>query len=44
VSKGNSCFNFVFQIFVASRLNVPGAWQMPQVSLGYVLSTPWPNI
>lgn len=22
----------VFQIFVASRLNVPGAWQMPQVS------------
>ncbi|KAL9325033.1 hypothetical protein ACSQ67_005678 [Phaseolus vulgaris] len=22
------------QIFVASRLNVPGAWQMPQVSLG----------
>jgi len=26
-----------FQIFVASRLNVPGAWQMPQVTSHYVL-------
>lgn len=43
--QGHSCFNFVFQIFVASRLNVPGAWQMPQVSLGYeLLYAPLPNI
>ena len=25
------------QVFVASRLNVPGAWQMPQVCLRILL-------
>lgn len=28
---------FVVQVFVASRLNVPGAWQMPQVILKFPL-------